>query len=225
MQTQGDQLMAAIANHIANSRRLKKGTACLAGLLLAGTCGWSGYQNYRNPEHPEGARYSRTQIRDRAIQIGLALNGSIRVIGDPMIHAERYRVHDAVFAKRKMWTILCETDHRQLNLSIDDASGRLTCLVMDGSAPKTLGRMQQVTVKTERDAVVTAAARLRVLQALPQTAQIALRDKPFEEPKQNAWYVSWLVKNTAQSEPYTIKMALNRQTGLPTYLMNLEQKG
>ena len=26
-------------------------------------------------------------------------------------------------------------------------------------------------------------------------------------------------------EPYTIKMALNRQTGLPTYLMNLEQKG
>lgn len=217
--------MAAIANHINNSRRLKKSTAYLAGLLLTGMGGWSGYQHIRNPEHPEGARYSRTQIRERAIEIGLALNGSARIIGEPILHLERYRIHDATFAKRNMWTILCESEYRQMNLSIDDTTGRLTCLVMDGNAPKTQGETQQVTVKTERDAVVTAAARLRVLQALPPTAQIALRDKPVEERKQNAWYVNWLVKSTAKSEPYTIKMTLNRHTGLPIYLMNLEQKG
>ena len=217
--------MAATANHIVNSRRLKKGTLYLTGLILTGMGGWSGVHRIQNPEHPNGTRYSRTQIKERAIEIGLALNGSVRVVGEPMLHEEQTEGGASYFSRRNMWIVLCESGGRQMNLTFDDTTGRLSCLIMDGSAFGAQEQLQQIKVRTEKDAVIAAAAKLRVLNTLPLTAKIALDTKPVEVDKQNIWYVTWLVKNTAKSAPYTIKMALNRQTGLPTYLMSLERKG
>lgn len=218
--------MTTISKHILNSQRLKHGTACLTGLILTGMAGWSGYQHVKNPQHPGSSRYSRAEIRGRAEQLGLALNGSVRLVTEPMLHEEQACNHKSVFAERKLWIVLCESGNRQLNLSIDDATGHLACLVMDGSASgKAEKKVRQVELKTGRDAAIAAVARLRVLETLPQTAQIALREKPFEERRQSLWHINWLVRNTAKSAPYTIKMSLNSETGLPTYLVNLEAKG
>ncbi len=227
--------MTAIANHIQTSRRLKKSTAYLAAFACTGLVGWSGYQKFHNPEHPQGTRYSRTQIASRATEIGLALNGSIQVLCEPVLHQEQQFSGETRFANRKLWIVLCESGNRQMNLTFDDATGRLLCLIMDARPmnAKALDTKAQIAQKrriglrvtSEREAVQIAAARLRVLQTLPPTAQIALSDEPREDLKQNLWRISWLARNTPTSKPYAIKMAVERTSGLPTYMMNLEKKG
>ena len=209
-------MQSSITSLIATSHRLKKLTAYALCLLFLAGMGWIGCERLLNPERPKGAAHSRTDIAARALRIGTALNGSARLLAPPIFLEDHSHVMPLGAPTRKVWTVFCEAGNQQLNMVFEDKSGRLVCAIMNDIVFEQAHTVLRPPVKTPAEAAALAVARLKTLEVLPQGVQIALQGTPKERDAQTQWDTTWLARTSPTGAPYTIKLSLNKSTGLPS---------
>jgi hypothetical protein len=206
---------------IATSHRLKKLTGYALCLMLLTWAGWSGCERLLNPERPRGAAHSRTDIATRALRIGTVLNGPAHLLAPPAFMMKSGHTTANSSFSHNAWIVLCEAGNQQVNMAFDDRSGRVVCLLMSYSSMNKGRNLLLPTVKTPSEAATVAVERLKALEVLPQGAQIALQETPKEREGQGQWDMIWLVRTSPTSVPYTIKISINKNTGLPTSMMDM----
>lgn len=208
--------------YVARSRQIKQWTFASLVFLLALFGLKMGYDWIRFPDHPAGAQQSRSGIKARALRIGTALCGSANLITEPILRNERQYNYGRPTHAAHIWVVLCEAGGQQMNLVFDDKTGRVVCLIMEGTYRSHKSHLIDTPVTTERQAVTMAVQRLKNLEVLPSGTQIALRDKPQILPEAQGWGINWLVRLPGQVEPHTMKITLDSKTGRPTFLADVQ---
>jgi hypothetical protein len=169
---------------------------------------WACVHHTHRPPKP-ASHLSPTQVYQRAETIAALYGNTFELTDAPIL------------LKHSTWTISCQSDDLSLYMTFDDATGRLWDLGIKASLEPHTPMM--APLDTAAEARQVALHRLHDLQMVPQGSRLALARPPVCSPISGAWEMRWTVTPPDGSRSYPIFLVLNRRTGIPMRVMNLEK--
>ncbi len=212
-----------LSSHIQTSRLLKRisaGIACLLAVMLASVYS---FRYVSSSYLPIGVYHTRNEISRKALRIAATLEGPAQLLMPPMLHVQRSPCPQKHPSARRLWIVLCEARHQQMNMLFDDRTGRLICLIMDN--PQVAAQSAPPRLRTQAEAMRMGVQRLQSLGVLPNGAEIALAEPPHRVNCNQSWGMTWRVRSPALRHSYQIKMRLDSGQGLPTDVFDTRQSG
>jgi hypothetical protein len=195
-------------------RRYRRWIGFAAVALLA--AGWGGvWLKAQRRYQPPHARQQYRTLHDKAAAICSALGSSCELDPRPIFSERRGKFYPGDHAPLRMWKFFSLVDGRPNWMIFNDTTGGLCYLISIGSEGKPVATAGAHAITTSNEAAEAGFQRLKTLKLLGQGALVALHAQPRLNSLRDAWVLSWAVKANAASQPYAVRMELDRVTGQP----------
>jgi hypothetical protein len=203
-------------------RRHKRLIWIAAIAILAFGWGDLQYRAFRRLRPPHAKQRYET-VHDRAAKICTAIGTECQLDPHPIFIERRTRCFPGDTVPLRLWKFMCLVDGRVTWLMLNDDSAGLTYLIAERNHLEDHTNAVTGGLKTRAEAAEAGFQRLKQMKLLGHGSLIALRGIPHINPLGNVWEMTWSVKRDAKSEPYMIRMELDRAKGTPISLVDNSQ--
>jgi hypothetical protein len=169
---------------------------------------WMGIQ-YHHKRSLATSHLSQAQVYQHGMRVASLFGSNFKVVDTPILW------------KHSSWNLACQSDDLRINMTIDDTTGRLWNLGIE--TPWTLHGPMMAPLDTAAEARQVALHRLCDLQIVPQGSRLRLAQPPIRSVSSLSWEMIWTVMPPNRSAPYNINLVLDRRTGLPVKVMDMEK--